>query len=284
MILLIPVNTVIAKYQKEYAVKQMKVKDSRIKQMNEVLTGMKVLKLYAWERPFGNKVTELRDDELVALKQSAILRALSMFSWTIAPFFVSLATFITYTTSGNALTPEKAFVALSLFNLLRFPLVMLPMLISAVVQAQVSVARVTKFMKLAEVDAQNVIKLPVPTGPDAADSPAVIVEKGMFAWSVSGFNTNPTLSQIDLTVPFNSLTAVVGPVGCGKSSLVSAMLGNMEKLSGTVKVVNSIAYVPQQAWIQASKSHVKHGFLFIARCNMASFSLQLKWPAAKILT
>lgn len=250
MILLIPVNTVIAKYQKEYAVKQMKVKDSRIKAMNEVLSGMKVLKLYAWERPFGDKVSELRDTELVALKQSAILRALSMFSWTIAPFFVSLATFIAYTGSGNALTPEKAFVALSLFNLLRFPLVMLPMLISAVVQAQVSLARVTKFLTLPEVDQSNVIRLPIPTGPDADSQPGVVVEKGIFAWSVSGFNTNPTLSQIDIVVPFNSLTAVVGPVGCGKSSLMSAMLGNMEKLSGAVKVVNSVAYVPQQAWIQ----------------------------------
>lgn len=92
-------------------------------------------------------VRDIRHDELDALKKNAYIRAVSTFSWTIAPFFVSLATFISYTYSGNNLTPEKAFVALSLFNLLRFPLVMLPMLIASIVQAQVSMARVVKFLR-----------------------------------------------------------------------------------------------------------------------------------------
>lgn len=48
----------------------------------------------------------------------------------------------------------------------------------------------------------------------------------------------------------SSRIAVVGCVGSGKSSLISAILGEMEKLSGTVNCDGSIAYVPQQAWIQ----------------------------------
>jgi len=220
--------------------------------MNEVLTGIKVLKLYAWERPFGKIVTELRKEELDQLKKVAYLRAVATFSWTIAPFFVSLATFVAYTTSGNDLTPEKAFVALSLFNLLRFPLLMLPMLINSVVQAQVSMSRVVRFLTLEEVNPDNVERLPPPL-PGAASSqraPAIEITSGIFAWEITGFTTNPVLSSINLKVPHGSLTAIVGRVGCGKSSLISSMLGNMEKMQGRVRVCNSIAYVPQQAWIQ----------------------------------
>lgn len=251
MLLLIPVNGVLAKYQRSLTQTQMKFKDSRIKQMNEVLNGMKVLKLYSWERPFRELLSSIRLDELVALKNNAYLRALSTFSWTIAPFFVSLATFFTYTVvQGNNLTPEKAFVALSLFNLLRFPLVMLPMLITAVVQAQVSIKRVTSFLMLDEVDPNCVIKMPMPPAGSAGPADAVVIESGIFAWKLDGFNTVPTLTSINFRAAFEGITAVVGPVGCGKSSLVSAMLGNMEKMAGKVVCMNSTAYVPQNAWIQ----------------------------------
>ncbi|CAG5116677.1 unnamed protein product, partial [Candidula unifasciata] len=55
---------------------------------------------------------------------------------------------------------------------------------------------------------------------------------------------------INVSIPPGSLTAVVGTVGAGKSSLLSAMLGEMEKLEGRVTLKNTIAYVPQEAWIQ----------------------------------
>eukprot|EP00039_Didymoeca_costata_P001605 m.53694 g.53694 ORF g.53694 m.53694 type:complete len:1509 (-) comp10879_c0_seq1:1965-6491(-) len=250
MILLIPVNTVIAKWQRKYSQIQMKLKDERIKNMNEVIGGIKVLKLYAWERPFANMVRDIRHDELDALKKNAYIRAVSTFSWTIAPFFVSLATFISYTYSGNNLTPEKAFVALSLFNLLRFPLVMLPMLIASIVQAQVSMARVVKFLRRAQSNPNNVQYIPVPRE-NNLDATAVHIQDGLFSWTDNGFNdTVAILSKINMKVSIDSLTAIVGPVGCGKSSLLNAVLGNMEKLSGTVRSVRSVAYVPQQAWIQ----------------------------------
>lgn len=56
--------------------------------------------------------------------------------------------------------------------------------------------------------------------------------------------------SLDIQVPKGALVAVVGPVGCGKSSLLSALLGDMEKLEGKVYMKGSVAYVPQQAWIQ----------------------------------
>lgn len=68
----------------------MKFKDERIKLMNEVLNGMKVLKLYAWEPPFEEEITKIRNQELKVLRRASYLNAFSSFTWICAPFLVSL--------------------------------------------------------------------------------------------------------------------------------------------------------------------------------------------------
>uniref|UniRef100_A0A1A8EAQ7 Multidrug resistance-associated protein 1 n=1 Tax=Nothobranchius kadleci TaxID=1051664 RepID=A0A1A8EAQ7_NOTKA len=137
MILMVPVNAVIAMKTKTYQVAQMKSKDGRIKLMNEMLNGIKVLKLYAWELAFEKKVSEIRKSELRVLKKAAYLGAVSTFTWVCAPFLVALSTFTVYVLidEQNVLDAEKAFVSLAYFNILRFPLNMLPMVISSMVQA-----------------------------------------------------------------------------------------------------------------------------------------------------
>lgn len=148
----------------------MKSKDSRIKLMNEMLNNIKVLKLYAWELAFKDKVTEIRERELRVLKKAAYLGAMSTFTWVCAPFLVSqrkallvrikcgkkvfclvtfsdlilqvaLSTFTVYVLidKNNVLDAQKAFVSLALFNILRFPLNMLPMVISSMVQVSVEI-------------------------------------------------------------------------------------------------------------------------------------------------
>lgn len=72
-------------------VAQMKSKDNRIKLMNEMLNGIKVLKLYAWELAFKDKVSEIRESELRVLKKAAYLAAVSTFTWVCAPFLVRTA-------------------------------------------------------------------------------------------------------------------------------------------------------------------------------------------------
>lgn len=89
MIILIPVNGVIANKAKNLQIKQMKNKDERVKLMNEILNGIKVLKLYAWEPSFEQQVLKIRDKEVHVLKQSAYLNAGTSFIWSCAPFLVS---------------------------------------------------------------------------------------------------------------------------------------------------------------------------------------------------
>ncbi|KAK5851307.1 hypothetical protein PBY51_002110 [Eleginops maclovinus] len=243
MVMLIPLNAVIAMKTRAYQVEQMQYKDARIKLMNEILNGIKVLKLYAWENSFKDKVLEIRQKELNLLRKTAYLGALSTMAWTSAPFLVALTTFAVYVSidENNILDAEKAFVSLSLFNILRFPLNMLPQVISSIVQASVSLKRIQAFLSHDELDPNSVDRKNT-----AADF-AVTVVNGKFSWAKED---PPVLHNINVMVPQGSLLAVVGHVGCGKSSLISALLGEVEKLEGEVSIRGSVAYVPQQAWIQ----------------------------------
>lgn len=72
----------------------MQYKDARIKLMNEILNGIKVLKLYAWESSFKDKVLEIRQKELNVLRKTAYLGALSTMAWTSAPFLVHTASIL----------------------------------------------------------------------------------------------------------------------------------------------------------------------------------------------
>ncbi|XP_053366956.1 ATP-binding cassette sub-family C member 3 isoform X2 [Clarias gariepinus] len=243
MVLLIPFNAVIAMKTRAYQVEQMQYKDARIKLMNEILNGMKVLKLYAWEPSFKEKIIHIRQKELNVLRKSGYLSALSVMAWTSAPFLVALTTFAVYVSvdKTNVLDAEKAFVSLSLFNILRFPLNMLPQVISSVMQASVSLKRIQQFLSHDELDPDSVDKKP------AASEYAVTVVNGKFSWAKKD---PPALQNINVMVPQGSVLAVVGHVGCGKTSLVSALLGEMEKQDGQISIKGSVAYVPQQAWIQ----------------------------------
>ena len=97
-----------------------------------------MLKLYAWEPSFESKVNEIRAKELEILKWTAYIDAFNEFVWYTAPFLVSLATFGTYVfvNENNFLDAQKAFVALSLFNILRMPLILIPYILVRAVQVR----------------------------------------------------------------------------------------------------------------------------------------------------
>ncbi|XP_044251195.1 multidrug resistance-associated protein 1 isoform X9 [Drosophila takahashii] len=250
MIILIPVNGVIASRIKTYQIRQMKYKDERVKLMNEVLSGIKVLKLYAWEPSFEKQVLDIRDKEIATLRSTAYLNAGTSFLWSCAPFLVSLVTFATYVLSSeaNQLSVEKVLVSIALFDLMKLPLTILPMLSVDIAETQVSVNRINKFLNSEELDPNSVLH-------DSSKPHPMSIENGEFSWG-----DEITLRNINIEVHKSSLVALVGTVGSGKSSVVQAFLGEMEKLAGVVNTVGKLAYVPQQAWIQ--NATVRDNILF----------------------
>lgn len=158
LVLLVPINGFIASKLKYFHVKQMQKKDERIRTMGEILGGMKVLKLYAWESSFRAAIQKIREKELQIILHASITNAFVFLMWNLVPFFVALFTFVTfiYSDSTNKMTPNTFFVALSLFNILRIPLTMFPLTVTQVMQAWVAVNRINKYLNTDDLDLESV--------------------------------------------------------------------------------------------------------------------------------
>ncbi|KAM4698698.1 multidrug resistance-associated protein 1-like [Rhinophrynus dorsalis] len=241
-ILNLPFMTAFGVVIKKVQEKQMKHKDSRIKLISEIIQGIKVLKLYAWENAFMKKVEGFRLKELKAVKIGALLLSGALALFVASPFWVSLTMFGVFLAvdEKNVLDAEKAFVTIILLNILRIPLRMFPMAITLSVQSSVSLKRLVKYFCEDELEPENVDTR------NHTNKKSIRVEDGTFTWSSS---EAPCLSRINISIQEGSLVAVVGQVGCGKTSLLSALLGEMEKVEGHVSMKGSVAYVPQQTWI-----------------------------------
>eukprot|EP01119_Soliformovum_irregulare_P013131 TRINITY_DN3467_c0_g1_i1.p1 TRINITY_DN3467_c0_g1~~TRINITY_DN3467_c0_g1_i1.p1 ORF type:complete len:1423 (+),score=460.83 TRINITY_DN3467_c0_g1_i1:67-4335(+) len=251
LLLILPFFSRIASKRGAWEQKGLDLKDERTKEMSEMLSGIRVLKFFGWEESFSQKIQKIRDQEIRVLKVMLIVfETINGLMWITAPGFVNLATFSTFILTGHDLPPALAFTAVSFFTLMERPFVGLPLCINFFVDLSVSTKRITEFLLLDELDPDVVDRRP------CHDGVAVAIDDGIFSWTEG----NVTLDTINLKVKEGSFTAVVGAVGSGKSSLLSALLGNIDKISGKVRVSGKCAYVSQQAWIR--NATVKNNILF----------------------
>ncbi|PVD27622.1 hypothetical protein C0Q70_12788 [Pomacea canaliculata] len=201
-------------------------------------------------------ITDWRNNETMVLLKMAYLNMLMGVCCYFAPFLVTLATFTVFleVSTDNHLDAQRVFVTLALLNILRSPLNYLSTNVTTTVQAFVSVQRINTFLCSEDLDDNTVTY-------DADAGSAISVRCGTFTWNKS---YEPVLKNIDITIGVGSLVAVLGHVGSGKSSLISSFLGETEKLSGEVILKSSVAYVPQQAWIQNGtiRDNILFGKLF----------------------
>ncbi|CAL1548851.1 unnamed protein product [Lymnaea stagnalis] len=263
MTLSFPCNAVIGHFMRKYQIKQMKLKDKRMKLVAEALSGIKVIKLYAWEESIEQKVEVIRKKELGIIKKFSYIIAAIYFIFNTMPYLVQLTSFWVYIaiSDDGYLSPSTAFVSMQLFNLLNFPLSSMSVIIPIFVQAGVAITRLGKYLNNEDMKPDMIWR-------DPQAEYAVQIMSGEFTWQKG--NEIPTLRNINLEVKQGSLVAIVGSVGCGKSSLLSAILGEMEKLKGSVIIKNSIAYVPQEAWIQ--NATLRNNILFGVEFNQEMYN------------
>ncbi|XP_015735755.1 multidrug resistance-associated protein 1-like isoform X2 [Coturnix japonica] len=266
LLLVIPINALIAAKVKCLKKCQMKYSDQQVKLLSEMLHGIKILKLYAWEPSYQRKVMDIREREVDVLKSSGYLTTYSMLTLTCIPFMVSLSMFgvYFYLDKENVLTAAKVFTSISLFNILRLPLFDLPSVISAVAQTKVSLSRLEDFLFAEDLNPEDV-------DTNYSGNHAVELIGASFCWEKNGL---PVLKNLNVSIPEGSLVAVVGQVGSGKSSFLSALLGEMEKLEGTVHRRGSVAYLAQQAWIQ--NGSLQENILFGTDLNRSYYELVLE--------
>ena len=259
LLLLVPINAFLKNKMKDYNRATMKLKDSRIKTMNEILDGMKVMKFYAWERSFQEKVTETRLQEVENLKKFMMFNAMQKFVFVATPFAVAVSTFATYVLSDskNELQAATAFVALSYFNIMKNQLKKVPGLMNALIQAQVSVERINSYLNSEEIDPEA-IKC------DDEGETVVRVTKGTFSWEPE---EPPVLKDINIEIKKGQLVAVVGRVGAGKSSLLSVFLNELVRTNedSEINIRGKLSYVAQQGWMQ--NNTLRNNILFGKKFN-----------------
>ncbi|GAX75363.1 hypothetical protein CEUSTIGMA_g2807.t1 [Chlamydomonas eustigma] len=281
-VIMIPASTLIGRVINTSRKEMLKHTDARVKLSTEVVTGIKAIKLYAWEEAYVDRIGELRELELKQIRKTQMLTALNTALFMSGPVLVGMAAFGVYTVQGFPLTAEVAFPALSLFNLLRFPIIMFPTQITNLINAKVGLLRIQKFMEREEMKmptsnstssmakpvshasskallldpragVEALLKMENSFAPGSAgvvdiEKTAVRVRNGYFSWEVS---KGPALKHLNINIKKGQLVMVVGKVGVGKSSLLHALLGEMVMSPNSIfSVKGTLAYTSQDPWIQ----------------------------------
>ncbi|CDR46108.1 CYFA0S22e00100g1_1 [Cyberlindnera fabianii] len=258
MVILIPLNSMVMRYMKTLQKKQMKNKDERTRIIGEILNNIKSLKLYGWEKPYKEKLNHVRNDkELMTMKQMNKVQAYLSFQFNMSSFFVSCATFGVYVWTQDApLTTDMVFPALTLFNLLSFPLATVPMALTSFVEAQVAIGRLVNFLTAEELqpDAVTYVEKASKKG-----DVSVEVKDGTFLWQRKP-EYKVALSKVNFVAKKGELTCIVGRVGSGKSALIQSILGDLNRIDGSVTIHGNVAYVSQIPWIM--NGTVKENILF----------------------
>uniref|UniRef100_A0AAY4DI15 ATP-binding cassette sub-family C member 10 n=1 Tax=Denticeps clupeoides TaxID=299321 RepID=A0AAY4DI15_9TELE len=239
-ILLVPLNKVLASQILENNKHMLTHKDSRVKLMTEMLFGIRVLKFYNWEEHFAQKISKCREQELAHLKTIKYLDAVCVYTWAALPVVISILTFITYVLLGHQLTAAKVFTTLALVGMLILPLNSFPWVLNGTLEAKVSLDRIQHFLRLQNQDMNSYYQQ------GAEYCHILLTSSGSPSGSLS-------LHSLNLTITKGSLVAIVGKVGCGKSSLLAAISGELERTGGSLYVqgrAGGFGLAAQEPWLQ----------------------------------
>lgn len=247
-------NTPLAKLQHKFQTKLMTAQDERLKATAEALVNMKVLKLYAWETHFKNVIETLRKVEEKWLSAVQLRKAYYTFLFWSSPVLISAATFGTCYFLKIPLHASNVFTFVATLRLVQDPIRSIPDVIAVVIQANVALTRIVKFLEAPELQTARIRQ----KCNLQSSNKAVVIKSANFSWEEN--LAKPTLRNINLEVGSKEKIAVCGEVGSGKSTLLAAILHEVPLIQGNIQVYGKIAYVSQTAWIQTGT--IKDNILF----------------------
>lgn len=317
LLLTMPVQTVIMKRLFMFRKKAMVWTDKRVKLLQEVLSGMRIVKFMAWELPFLEKIRSIRRLEVTYIRRLLWARSGMMAFAMSVPVIAAILAFLTYSLTKNDLEAATVFATITLFQLMRMPLMIWPIALSSTADAINALQRLSKVFEAETISNQRTTDLTL--------AEAIRIENASFTWDAAPVNTDakaqkaagkeekllaksarktaakrepgtgpakqamaevaaktdqgdvdvtkgtkPEIPPVDgdqtprktfeeqifkvkdvsLSIPRGSLTAIVGAIGSGKSSLLQGMMGEMRRTHGSVTFGGSTALCAQSPWIQ----------------------------------
>ncbi|KAI0689828.1 ATP-dependent bile acid permease [Cytidiella melzeri] len=288
LLLGLPVQMALIRIMFKQRKKGVAITDQRVRLTTEVLQGIRLLKYYAWETFYAHRIGDLRERELQAVRRVAFARAALVAVVLIIPLLASVLSFITYVLSGHDLDVATIFSSLQLFNIIKQPLDLFPNVFASATDAVVALQRISEFLRAEELDESqdtdveskyaidvhgdfvwdsvhstssrentsdkqgSLANATVVTGLPKDVLPASC-EDAKCRHDDESDSDRPaepfTLRNIDIKIPRGAFVAIVGRVGSGKSSLLSAVLGEMRRITGKSTLSSNVAYVHQSPWI-----------------------------------
>ncbi|CAG9860600.1 unnamed protein product [Phyllotreta striolata] len=231
--------------------------DERVRQMNEIIQSIQVIKMYAWEKPFAGMIKKLRQKELKVLKQTSYIRGLIMSFIMFTSRSAIFLTVVTYILIGEHITAEKVFLIISYYQILRQTMtVYFPQGVAMVAEGFVSISRIEEFMKTEETNVGD----PSPIDRYWQIKPKKYPKRPMqsaqrgdaYIQIIHGHSKyGDILCLEDLNLEFKpgQTVAVVGPVGAGKSCLLHLIMGELPLFSGKLNLRGVVSYASQEPWL-----------------------------------
>ncbi|XP_016964680.2 probable multidrug resistance-associated protein lethal(2)03659 [Drosophila biarmipes] len=271
MVFFVPLQMYLGKISSVLRLKAAKRTDNRIRMINEIISGIQVIKMYAWEIPFQQMVAYARKKEVNTICQGAYVEAITLAFGIFVSRVSIFLSLVGYVVLGKLLTQEVAFLITAYYNVLQTSMaIFFPAAINQAAQFLVSMKRIENFMQLEEIGQSASCENP----PENANAKKVrdeaeenllspktsavipLIRPPLSGISITRFSakwdtSSPdyTLSGISLQIHPGTVVAIAGPTGSGKSSLVQAILGELQAESGQVLVNGSVSYFSQEPWL-----------------------------------
>ncbi|KAF5919732.1 hypothetical protein HPG69_000333 [Diceros bicornis minor] len=289
----IPIQMFMAKLNSAFRRSTISVTDKRVQTMNEFLTCINLIKMYAWEKSFTNTIRDIRKRERKLLEKAGLVQSGNSALAPIASTIAIVLTFACHILLRRKLTAPVAFSVIAMFNVMKFSIAILPFSVRAAAEANVSLRRMKKIL----INKSPPSYITQPEDPDTvlllanatltweqeasrkSDLKKTQNQKKHFLWRQrpEAYSLGPpaqevtgpeeqsgspksVLHNISFAVRKGKVMGICGNVGSGKSSLIAALLGQMQLQQGTVAINGTLAYVSQQAWI--FHGNVRENILF----------------------
>ncbi|XP_076953256.1 ABC transporter C family member 10-like [Bidens hawaiensis] len=244
-------NIPLGKLQHKILTKLMAAQDRRLKAITEAVSNMKVLKLYAWEKHFQKAAEKLRNEEMRWLSAVIMQRGLYLILFWSSPAIVATVTFYTCYLIGIPLDASNVFTFLATIRIIQEPIRLIADVAAVFIEARVALTRIIKFLEAPELQKERRNNVSVGHG-------SVIIKADVVSWNDDC--SKPTLTDLNVEISAGEKVAICGEVGSGKSTLISAILGEVPNIKGKIEVNGKVAYVSQTAWIQTGT--VRDNILF----------------------
>uniref|UniRef100_A0A8C8HBE8 Multidrug resistance-associated protein 4 n=1 Tax=Oncorhynchus tshawytscha TaxID=74940 RepID=A0A8C8HBE8_ONCTS len=224
LLFLLPLQTMFGKLFGSLRSKTAALTDNRIRTMNEVVSGIRIIKMYAWEKPFSALVNDVRREEISKIMSSSYLRGLNLASFFAASKIIVFITFAVYVLLGNTISASRVFVAVSLYGAIKITVTLFfPQAIEKVFETIISIRRIKHFLLLEEIERPKMRFTPEEKKDASVEIKDLI------------------LSHI------SQLTCL--PAHLPQSSLLSAILGELPHDKGVLRVKGQLTYASQQPWV-----------------------------------